>query len=319
MAEVAERDEGRHRNTEEQLDARIGDLVDRIQPWLVRYGLMPGLTEAELAAKARVICTFATLCAPAQATTRGHELAARLTGIFFFLDDVETSTLRDTIAEMLPVLRGAAATEDASRPAAALFEYLDEMETLGETRWFKAQFALFLEALIEEADRLARGPLSMDDYLAIRHRVIFVDEYIWTWLISEQREMDEEAVSQTALLRRLASQVVYLINDVGSVERERAAGKIDPNLVFLLEDAEDLDEQQAVQELVSRHDATVAEYGLERARLLETSNTGAVRAMVSVLDETLHGNLATTRRLVESRYPGATQALRHLAPYPTCL
>lgn len=301
------------------LDDSIRDLVADTQPWLVDSGLLPGLSSPAIQAKAEVICTFATLCAPSSATERGAQLAARLTGVFFFLDDADPAVMRSTIAEMLPVLRGAPVPASPSRPAAAFFGYLDDLSAVGPTRWFKAQFVAFLEALLEEADRLALGPFSMDDYFELRHRVIFVEEYIWTWLLSEGCPVDEAGVDDTALLRRLASEVVYLVNDLGSVERERAAGAVDPNLVFLLEREEGYREAAAVEAVIARHDAVVGRYDAERHRLCRTPASPSCEAMIRVLDDILHGNLATTQRLVATRYPGALDALARLSAYPTRL
>lgn len=301
------------------LDQRIRDLVAEIQPWLVDAGLLSGLSGPAVEAKTEVICTFATLCAPNTASDRGAQLAARLTGVFFFLDDSDPAVMRSTIDEMLPVLRGAPVPASPSRPASAFFAYLADLSALGPTRWFNAQFAAFLEALLEEADRLAVGPFSMDDYLELRHRVIFVEEYIWTWLLSEGCPVDDAAVDNTALLRRLASEVVYLVNDLGSVERERAGGAVDPNLVFLLEREDGYDEEAAVDAVIARHDAVVGRYQAERQRLRQTPASPSCDAMIRVLDDTLHGNLATTKRLVATRYPGALDALARLSAYPTRL
>ncbi|MCR9164316.1 MAG: terpene synthase family protein [Nannocystaceae bacterium] len=297
-------------------DDRIRSLVAQTRAWLVDAGLLPGLSEAAVDAKAEVICTFATLCAPTPASARGQRLAAQLTGVFFFLDDAEPDVLRSTIDEMVPVLRDQPPPSAPSGPADAFFAYLAEVSALGPVHWFKAQFLAFLEALLEEAEQLADGPLSMQGYLALRHRVIFVEEYIWTWLLSEGRPMDEAGVRGTALLRRLASEVVYLVNDLGSVERERAAGALDPNLVFLLEREEGCSEAAAVAQVVRRHDDAVARYTAERERLLQDQPLASVSAMVGVLDDTLAGNLETTLRLVASRYPGAAEALGQLRAYP---
>lgn len=301
------------------LDERIRSLVVQIRPWLVNAGLLPGLSEAAIDAKSEVICTFATLCAPTPASARGHRLAAQLTGVFFFLDDAEPAVMRSTILEIVPVLRDGDLPSDPSGPAAAFFEYLAEISEFGPAQWFKGQFLVFLEALLEEADQLARGPLSMEGYLALRHRVIFVEEYIWTWLLSEGCPIDEACVRDTALLRRIASEVVYLVNDLGSVERERAEGGVDPNLVFLLEREQGFRETDAVAQVVRRHDDAVDRYAEQRRRLLGRHSTPAVEAMIGVLDDTLHGNLATTLRLVASRYPGAADALAQLCAYPTRL
>lgn len=301
------------------LDERIHSLVAQTRPWLVNAGLLPGLSDAAIDAKSEVICTFATLCAPTTASDRGHRLAARLTGVFFFLDDADPDVMRSTILEMIPVLRGDEPPSAPSGPAAAFFQYLTEISALGPSHWFRGQFVAFLEALLDEAEQLARGPLSMDGYLALRHRVIFVEEYIWTWLLSEGRPMDGECVRDTALLRRSASEVVYLVNDLGSVERERAEGGLDPNLVFLFEREQGCSETDAIDQVVQRHDAAVARYADQRRSLLENGPSEAVEAMIGVLDDTLHGNLATTLRLVASRYPGAADALAQLCAYPTRL
>jgi hypothetical protein len=264
-------------------------------------------------AKAEAIATFACLCAPTDPSPAGLLLAIRLLAIILYLDDLPKDRLAQCEREMLDVLRISefAPTLPQSQ---ALRDYVRELDRYGDTTWFKKQFEQCLFAVRDEARRLAEGPLTVASYKVLRPRLIFVEEYLWTWLLSERLPFDTAALERTARLRNLASDVAYLVNDLGSVDRDRGPGN-DPNLVFLIMREQGLSEEQAIDAVIRLHDETASAYRTEADAVLAPGATPAAVAIAGVVDFVVRGNLATTRKLSRVRYPGAEARLAGLAEY----
>jgi hypothetical protein len=264
-------------------------------------------------AKAEAIATFACLCAPADPSPAGMLLAVRLLAIILYLDDLPRNRLSECGREMLEVLH--APNFSPTRPQAlALQAYVRELDGYGDTSWFRKQFEQCLIAVRDEARLLFTGALTVASYKAIRPRLIFVEEYLWTWLLSERLPFDGSALERTVRLRQLASDVAYLVNDLGSVDRDRAPGG-DPNLVFLIQREQGMSEERAIESVVRLHDETAAAYRAEANDVRGPGATPAMRAITDVVEFVVRGNLATTRKLSGVRYPGANERLGRLMDY----
>jgi len=263
-------------------------------------------------ARAEVIATFACLCAPADPSPAGSLLAVRLLAIILYLDDLPKGRLDESAREMSEALRVPAFTPTLPQ-ARALATYVKQLAGYGDTRWFREQFEQCLIALRDEATLLAEGSVTVASYTAIRPRVIFVEEYLWTWLLSERMPFDAAALERTVRLRKLASTAAYLVNDLGSLDRDRAPGG-SPNLVFLVQRERGLREEQAIETVIRLHDETAEAYRTE-ANDVRMGATPAELAIADVVDFVVRGNLATTRRLAGLRYPGAEERLAQLADY----
>jgi hypothetical protein len=264
-------------------------------------------------AKAEAIATFACLCAPADPSPAGMLLAVRLLAIILYLDDLPKDRLGPCWREMFEVLRPEGLLPTLPQPK-ALAAYVQALACYGDTTWFKQQFERCLFAVRDEATLLANGPLSVVSYKAIRPRLIFVEEYLWTWLLSERLPFDAAALERTVRLRNLASDVAYLVNDLGSVDRDRAPGR-DPNLVFLLQHEQGVSEEQAIETVTRLHDETAQAYRAEANDVRMPGATPAALAIADVVEFVVRGNLATTRKLSGVRYPGAEERLARLVDY----
>jgi hypothetical protein len=171
------------------------------------------------------------------------------------------------------------------------------------------------EAVLEEARLVADGGMTISAYKQLRPRLIFVEEYMWTWLLSERLDFTSEGLEHTTRLRYLASELVYLTNDLGSAEKDRIVGA-DPNLVVLIEREQQKSEHAAVADVIQLHNDTVAEYRAELELLRGRHWSTPVRGIAWVMEFTVRGNLHTTRRLSATRYPGSKAALDQLSAYP---
>jgi hypothetical protein len=208
----------------------------------------------------------------------------------------------------------APALAPARPPVLALAAYVREIAEYGDTSCFREQFEQCLVALRDEARLLAEGSVTVASYKAIRPRVIFVEEYLWTWLLSERMPFDAAALWRTVRLRKLASDAAYLVNDLGSLDRDRAPGG-SPNLVFLIQREQGLPEEQAIETVIRLHDETAEAYRTEANDVRMGGATPAELAIADVVEFVVRGNLATTRKLSRVRYPGAEERLARLTDY----
>jgi hypothetical protein len=295
------------------IDEQVAKTTEAAVQFANAHELFVDPEPARRRAKAQSIATFACLCAPADPTREGLLLAVRLLAIILYLDDLPKDRLEACAREMLGALRASGAAPTLP-PARALRDYVKDLEAYGDTTGFKAQFERCLSAVRDEARLLSEGPLTVESYKLIRPRLIFVEEYLWTWLLSERLPFDSAALGRTSRLRNLASDVAYLVNDLGSVDRDRAPGK-DPNLVFLIQLNEGLSEAAAIDAVIRLHDETAAAYRAEANDIRVNGATPAELAITDVVEFVVRGNLATTRRLASVRYPGAEERLARLAAY----
>ena len=182
-------------------------------------------------------------------------LAADFIAALFVLDDLVDggahSTGRDehaTRAAMAP-LREAARTGVASeggepslRPVAeALADLRRRLDARGGTvEGWLAELDVYLDGVVEESGRRARGYDSVEDYAAVR--VAFSAVYACVEL-----GLGCEGLRLTPALRRLARAAnlsVSFVNDVYSWPKERAIGERS-NLVAVLAEHRGLDERRA--------------------------------------------------------------------------
>jgi hypothetical protein len=299
-----------------ELEDRVQRTIEFVLSFGNEYGLLIDASPAKRRAKAEVMATFACLCGPGVPDSAGTLLAARFLTIFFFLDDLQRDELYEQTEEMLRTLRSPDAALTRA-PARALAVYLNELAHFGDTSLFRQKFEHGLHALREEADLLARGPLSIDSYRNVRHRTIFVEQYLCTWLLSEGIEIDTATLEKTGRLQRLASECVYLVNDIGSVEWERAGGD-DSNLVLLVEREQGLSTDRASQVVRALHDETAAAFQAEASQLRSQSDSLPTCEIIKLLLGFMRGTLVTTRRLSAVRYPGSQGALEESLDYPDC-
>jgi hypothetical protein len=296
-----------------ELDHHVQRTLEFVLSFGSQYRLLIEEDAAKRHAKAEVMATFASLCGPAVPDQAGTLLAARFLTIFFFLDDLKRNDLYEQTDEMLSTLR-APDSPLTLLPARALAAYLDELARCGDTRLFRQKFEQGLQALREEADLLERGRLSVASYRDIRVRTIFVEQYLCTWLLSERIAVDAAELERTNQLQRLASECIYLVNDIGSVEWERS-GRDDSNLVLLVEREQGLSTDRASQVVRAMHDEAASAFGREASQLCGPAESPALRRIVELLVGFMRGNLTTTRRLSSVRYPGSERALERLRDY----
>lgn len=296
------------------IDARIEGLAIEVAEWAKNFGLLDGSDESSVRTKSLVIATFVVHCSPQRPTPLGTRLAAHITALFFFLDDLPRERVEEEARRLLEVLaeRDLQRTEQGG-PAAALREYLGEIEVQDRQRRYRREFRALLLGMEGEARRAQMGPWALADFKEYRLEVIFVREYAWSWLLSEYAHLTNTVSREGEALFDLASEIVAIVNDLASVERDRANGGIDPNLVLLVE-SQGLSFEEALESVIESHASLTTRYEAEREKLLSSSGAGSA-AIAEVLDFVVHGNFIATVALTKLRYPRTVEILERLRSY----
>lgn len=297
--------------------ADIDALAEAVAGWAQIHGLFQGLDELGQQTKATTIATFVQHCSPPAASALGIWLAAQITAIFFYLDDLPVGSVETEAEQLLGVLKEGrpmvTSGGHAAGPSGALREYLRALETLDAEGRYRGLCQDLFEAMIAEARRAQQGPWSWADFEKHRLSVIFVRQYVWSWLISEQVEVSDAALSACEPCFRLASGIVAVVNDLGSVERDRAAGGVDANLILLVEQ-NGVSPQEALNLAVKKHEALTNAYSLSLTKLLREQGP-KVAHIVAIIDFVVQGNFSATVALSRVRYPKTLKILERLNTY----
>jgi hypothetical protein len=297
--------------------ADIDALAEAIAGWANIHGLFRDLDAKEQRTKAATIATFVQHCSPPAASPQGIWLAAQITGVFFYLDDLPVACVEPEARQLLGVLqaeRPIVATPGlAPSPSAALREYLCNLELWDTGCRYRGFLQDLFEAMIFEAQRAQQGPWSWVDFEQHRLGVIFVRQYVWSWLISERVELTDAALAACEPCFRLASGIVAVVNDLGSVERDRAAGGVDANLILLVEQ-NGFGAQEALDLVVKKHETLTNAYSMVVNKLL-SRQTSQEADIVAMIDCVVQGNFSATVALSRLRYPNTLKILERLNVY----
>jgi hypothetical protein len=168
--------------------------------------------------------------------------------------------------------------------------------------------------------RADKGAMSEDDFRSLRKHTVAVPAYTECWRtirgIAFSPQLGETVVLSGIL--DLACEIVYLVNDIGSLGRDEQTAHDDPtnadsNFVRLRARALG-DRDAALAEVIRLDNQRIADF--QRAeQLLLRSEHGAdpsLHAYLNILRCTVNGNLATTKHLVPFRYQGASEALSRI-------
>ena len=290
-------------------DPLARDLTLRTHEWAIEHGVLAasGLRVPE--AVVVVACVYAHLCAPRFPSVRCSDVAARFTTVFLFIDDAPTADLATLIAD--PTEWSAGPLTDGLR---AWLESLPELQTCPRSlrATFTASFHDYVRARRREPE-VAHGELAVDDHWRIRRQTIFMDPYVEQWMISTAIDTDDFDMTAFAEARRLATDIVLLSNDLGSVARDRKDGESpeDLNLIATYERVYGLSTDEAVERLIDHHNHLVASYrdAVESTRVAQASTHAD--AYAELLTGVVGGNLDTLWTL-DFRYRDVAHILKRL-------
>lgn len=253
------------------------------------------------------ISVFVAHCAPRVAPRRGLELAAEFLFAFF--------ALNDDWEQMRALFDAGPAPSPGVRFVRSWLAGLESDFGASSGRFLSA-FELYLASLVEEKRYETQpGHPTFDEYVDVqrgRYQWVATAPYIELWELALHLELTAAERGAADELKRLAVELTYLANDIGSLPRDPAAKNFVTLLASNRAELRDLDDALAATSRIYREKAE--SLVAERRRL--TSATALQRYADLVCDIT-DGNLRATtllaRRGPEGRYsPAARDVLEAL-------
>lgn len=237
-----------------------------------------------------VACVYARLCAPASASLRAFQVAARFTFLFFLVDDAETPDLdgaRWSIGRFTPAM--AAWRAELVEARAATPSVMADLER---------SFHDYLAARRSERDAKSE-PMTVEQHWAFRRRTIFMDPYLDHWMITlaiDPSGLDAAAFTRA---RQIATDIVLLSNDLGSTDRDRAGGQSpdDLNLVDSYAREEGWDRAETITRLILFHNQLVSRFRDEVTAARASRPGPDAERYAELLIGVVDGNLASLHAL----------------------
>jgi hypothetical protein len=289
-------------------DRAIRELLLRTLSWAEAHGVLAASGREHPEGLVVLASVFARLCAPPAPSERGLDVVARLLVVFFCIDDAENPEVPDLVG------RGAEWSLGPLTPG--LHAWLDELPELKTCRptlreSFTTSFHAYVEARRREAS--VSDELSLDEHWNLRRRTIFMDPYVDLWLIAMGVDIERFELSRFAEARRLATDIVLLANDLGSIDGDRAGGdsRGELNLVTAYGRAWSWSQGEAIERLIVHHNELVAACGAEIAAARRAERSPDAEAYADLLVGIVDGNLDTMWTLT-FRYRGVEAILRRL-------
>lgn len=253
------------------------------------------------------ICVFVAHCAPRVAPQRGLELAAEFLFAFFALNDHWEQ------------MRGLFDDDAPASPAVAFVRgWLDGLSRdFGpSSARFRAAFEVYLASLAQEKRyEAAPGHPTFDEYVDVqrgRYQWVATAPYIELWELALGVELSEAQRPAADELKRLAVELTYLANDIGSLARDPAAKNFVTLLARKRAELRDLDEALAATSRIYGEKAEALVAG--RLRVTSEASLGRYAELVcDIADGNLRATTLLARRGAEGRYaPAARDILRAL-------
>jgi hypothetical protein len=260
--------------------------------------------------------TFEVFCAPPSATLEESLTSAKFLLIFFKADDASPQLLD----EFTPHLNQTDGSDHPGELRGCYDDLMADFQAQGrDSSGFREALGHMCAAMQEEK-RANKETMTEAEYRRLRRHTVAVPAYTECWRTIRGITFSPGLAADPRLSEALdlAAELVYIVNDVGSFERdERTAAldpqDVDPNLVHLRARVSG-DPESAFREVIDLHNARVTELQrVERALLAsEHGQEPALRGYLEILRCTVNGNLATTRHLIPMRYEGAAERLAKL-------
>jgi len=291
-------------------DSATRETTRRTLEWVRRHNVFEGDRLTNSARLVVVASVYARLCSPPIATERQYDVAALFTLLFFYVDDAP--------ADELPALLAGEEPWSVGRLTPSLRAFLDDFREMDAARpalrdAFSRSYHGYLRARREEL-LYKRQPLSVDEHWAFRRKTIFMDPYIDHWMILLGIDTDQFALASFADARRLATDIVLLSNDLGSVERDRPGGESpdDLNLLDAYAAERGWNRTDAIERLIDLHNQMVLEVRSALREAAGVSGSPAALVYADLLAGIVDGNLGSLKAL-KFRYQGIAAMLQRLA------
>lgn len=305
----------------------FSDSVRRLEPFFIsakHRALMDCALEIAVGASGRpnddaikeafLSCTFDFFCAPPHVTAPQHALSLRFLDIFFKADDAPQKVLEE-LADWMYSPQGLPASLLASRCDSLL---CDLHQAGCHVDLFKDALRLMCLSMRDERE-MDKSSMTEEQFHHLRRHTVAVPSYteIWRSILGLKPSEGLHAALQRAGVAFAACQLVYIVNDLGSFERDvknaRNPELADSNFVLML--ARDLPSEEAgIDEAIRRHNKIVHDFQSAERQLLGSKHgkDPCLLGYLEILRCTINGNLAATRHLVPMRYPNSEKRLAAL-------
>lgn len=290
-------------------DPSTREVTEETLRWVRAHQVFEGARFENSARLVVVASVYAMLCSPSVATERQYRVAALFTLLFFYIDDAPPDELPSLVTGSEPWSVG--------RLTPALRAFLDEFHELTvcteELRGaFQRSYHGYLRARADELSHTAKA-LGVEAHWQLRRKTIFMDPYIDHWMILLGLDTTQFSVTSFAAARRLATDIVLLSNDLGSVERDRPEGESpdDLNLIDAHVREHGLSREETVERLIGEHNRMVASVRSALSDAANASGSPHAHAYADLLAGIVDGNLGSLRAL-KFRYTGIAATLKRL-------
>ena len=255
--------------------------------------------------------TFVNFCSQPDATMDELLTLAKYVTIFFVMDDSSSQALR----ELIRYLDGSA-SPGQEEPVAWFQALMVEMRRRGmRTAAFRDAVRDLVAGMLDE--RALGYPPTPEQYVAIRRRTIANEPYVQCWVALRHRNLTNRDAGVWAGLAMsdLTKDILSLVNDLGSLDRDLAPSSGRPEMNFVMV------RREGPPGLADRIEATIANTNRMFAQAqnrLQIAAEASVALNAPVLADyvdfftwLINGNTRSTLHLAH-RYPGATERLNRI-------
>lgn len=285
------------------------------------------LSDAFYTQEAFVSATFGFYCSPGWARFEHILIGARSCVVFAKADEASGDELDAFVTRLSDDdgSCGRVATEVFGELATSYTALISELQQYGCDTATVQVSVLEMCTAMQREKACNRSTITEDEYRQIRGCTIGVPYYAKCWESTLGLRFSEQAARsfQVENTLGLVAELVYISNDLGSLERDEAASCVneceaDLNLV-LLRTRNGSSRQAAISETVDLYNHRVRQLDAIFAALSRSEPwaEAAVRSYVDVLGSIVNGNLSAMKLLIQVRYPGSKtrlDQLRFIAP-----
>lgn len=282
--------------------------------WMLEIDLYPGQEET-LPVKALTAASFVVCCAPDGTTIEQDKVATQWDTLLFLANDMELPELREFYAGLDDVYAGGAGNEHHR-----IFRYwLPELER----RWapdllarFKVSWKTLTAAFIDrKTEGNGVGLLRYDQTRLIN---IAVDNWVDTWCAILDLRIGPEAEFELHDLQRWCDRLVYICNDLGSLERDltkqERGESYDANIVMVEHEATGRSIEDSIEWAVSYHNDLAIEFDRRyRAATRKYGGNESVMTYLSFIEQIIPGHFEVIYRH-SYRYDGQATLRRLVMP-----
>jgi hypothetical protein len=260
-----------------------------------------------------LITSYTTRCAPEDANLQSFQLANKFLAIYFVLNDhfsQHPDGDRKIFDTLHLALSGSYVADHAQEGSwkfliNAARDLRKELVVVSldhhlSTDYFSESFGKFVFAAKNECEFFERD-VSVDDFHQSRLENIFMNQYLELWgilikeLIPPNLRDDPIFLTQT----RLASHIIYLANDIMSLERDTKTNK--PNYILVLSRQKQIDIEIAKREALLLHRELVISFVENSKRGCYHESPSLSQKLNDFLKICMSGNFATML-LARDRY-----------------